>query len=95
MSQLTKLLKIGADEAREFSQSSPDAEFFGEAWIESLARRKEVASLLDNNASVEREIDSIFHSIVDCGPAGEGFAPSFLQAVDGLQRSRKRSGKRR
>jgi hypothetical protein len=54
----------------------------------------EFASSLEEQAAVEREIDAISHSIVDSGPLTVGFAPSLHQALDALQRQRKRSGRR-
>jgi hypothetical protein len=94
MSQFTQLLHKGAEEVRDFRRTAPDAQTFGDAWLESLARRMEFASSLEDEAVVEREVDAIGHSIVDSGPLTVGFAPSFHRVLDALQRRRKRSGRR-
>ncbi len=94
MSQFTQLLQKAAEEGRNFNRTAPDAQTFGDAWLESLARRMEFAGSLDDEAAVEREIDALGHSIVDSGPLTVGFAPSFHQAWDALQRRRKRSGRK-
>jgi len=90
MSQFTQLLRQSADEVREYRRTTPDAQTFGEACLETLARRLEFASSLDDETEVEREIDAIAYSIADSGPLNSGFAPSFHQALDALQRKRKR-----
>jgi hypothetical protein len=93
MNQFTNLLQKGAVEAREYSLTSPDAEKFGVEWLQSLAKRMESASQLDSQEQVERAIDALAYSICDSGPVGSQFAPSFTQALDALQRLRKRGAK--
>ena len=90
MNQFTDLLRKGAAEAREFCLTSPDAPSFGVEWLQRLAQRMEAASQAASQADVEREIEALAYSICDSGPMGEHFAPSFTQALDALQRLRKR-----
>lgn len=93
MNQFTNLLLRAAEEAREFCRTSPNAQTFGVAWLHSLAQRMEEASQLDSQKQVEHAIDALAHSICDSGPLTDQFAPSFTQALDALQRLRKRVAK--
>jgi hypothetical protein len=51
----------------------------------------EATSCLEREADVEREIDALAYSITDSGPLTGQFAPSLMQALDAVQRLRKRS----
>ncbi len=90
MSQFSNLLQQAAAEVREYCRTSPDAATFGIESLLWLARRMEVASALESDADVEREIDALAYLIVDSGPLTAPLAPSFTQALDALQRRRKR-----
>ena len=90
MNQFTNLLLKGAGEAHDYSRTSSDAQTFGVEWLQTLAQRMEAASHLEGQADVERAIDALAYSITDSGPVTERFAPSFRQALDTLQRLRKR-----
>ncbi len=59
-------------------------------WLLSLAHDMEVASLLESDGDIERAIDALAYAITDSGPLAEPFAPSFNEALDALQRRRKR-----
>lgn len=93
MSQFTYLLHKGVDEIRDYCRTSPDAQAFGVEWLQSLAQRMESASALDREADIEREIDALAYAITDSGPLTGQFAPSFTQALDALQRLRKRGAR--
>ena len=93
MNQFTYLLRKGADEIRDYCRTSPDAQSFDVEWLQSLPQRMEAASSLEREADVEREIDALAYSITDSGPMTEKFAPSFTQALEALQRLRKRGAR--
>ena len=93
MSQFSHLLRKAADEVRDYCRTSPDAASFGIEWLQSLAQRMEAASSFDSDAAIEREMDALAYSIIDSGPLTGQFAPSFNQALDALQRLRKRGAR--
>jgi hypothetical protein len=88
MSQFSTLLQQAAAEVREYCRTSPDAATFGIESLLWLARRMEVASALESDADVEREIDALAYLIVDSGPLTVSLAPSFTRALNALQRRR-------
>jgi hypothetical protein len=90
MNRFSELLGRASEEVREYCRTSPDAAGYGIEWLQSLAQRMEAASSLDSDAAIEREIDGLAHSIIDSGPLTADFAPSFGDALDALQRLRKR-----
>jgi hypothetical protein len=94
MSQFSDLLRRAAAEVRDYCASSPDAGNFDKDWLLSLAQQMDVASAIDSDADVEREIDGMAYAITDSGPLTVQFAPSFHQALDVLQRRRKRERRR-
>jgi hypothetical protein len=89
MNSFESLLALGAREARRFIHESPDAKLFGEVWLESIALRIESASKLRDGGEASKEIRSIARSLIDSGPAAASFAPSFLAALDAVQRADK------
>jgi hypothetical protein len=90
MSQFSALLEKGAGELRDYCQTSPEAKEFGVEWLQALAQRMEFASSLKSDAEVEREIAAIAYALCDSGPSSDDCAPSFMKALDALQRLRKR-----
>ncbi len=90
MNQLGDLLAKAAAEVRNYCATSPNARNIGMDWLLSLAQGMEDASVLRNDADVGRAIDALAYAIIDCGPLAEPFAPSFGQALDALERRRKR-----
>jgi hypothetical protein len=92
MSQFSDLLRRAAAEVRHYCATSPDVKQSDMDWLLSLAHQMDVASALEGDAEVEREIDTLHYSIIDSGPLPltVRFAPSFDLAVDTLQRRRKR-----
>jgi hypothetical protein len=60
----------------------------------SFVGRMEAASFLEDDAEIEDAIDALAYSMVDSGPLTMQFAPSFDQALDALQRRRKRDARR-
>ncbi len=90
MNQFSNLLQKAAAEVRNYCATSPNARNVGADWLLSLAQGMEDASVLRNDTDVERAIDALAYAIIDCGPLGEPFAPSFGQALDALERRRKR-----
>jgi hypothetical protein len=93
MNLFTTLLRNGANETRDYCRTSPDAPKFGADWLESAAQRMEMASELDSQEQVERAIDALAYSICDSGPGTAQLSPSFSQALDALQRLRKRGAR--
>ena len=93
MSQFSDLLKKAAAEVRHYCDTSPNVRKVGRAWLLSLAHDMEVASLLKSDADIARAIDALAYAITDSGPLAEPFAPSFNDALDALQRRRKRQGR--
>lgn len=92
MNSYIELLQRGAEEAREFARSSPEAKVFSPDWLARLADRMEAASCLSHDTEVERELEAIAHALTDGGP--DHFSPSFGAALDALQRARKHRGKK-
>jgi hypothetical protein len=92
MSRFSDLLRKAATEVRHHCATSPDVKQSEMDWLLSLAHQMDVASALEGDAEVEREIDALHYSIIDSGPLPltVRFAPSFDRAVDTLQRRRKR-----
>ena len=93
MNQFATLLQKGANETRDYCRTSPDAQKFGVDWLKSLAQRMEAASGLDSQEQVERAIDALAYLICDSGSGTARIAPSFSQALDALQRLRKRGAR--
>ena len=91
MSPYSDLLRRGGEEVREYCRTSRNAHRYGIEWLMSLANRMEAASCCSNEEDIETEIDALAHAITDSGPLTERFAPSFSEAVDVLQRRRKRA----
>jgi hypothetical protein len=91
MSPYQQLLIRGAEEVREFERSVLAAKSSERDWLESLARRIEAASSLQDAEALEREVKAIARSIIDSGPAVSTFAPSFDRALDTMQRARKKN----
>jgi hypothetical protein len=91
MSQFSDLLRKAAAEVRHYCATSPDVKQSDMDWLLSLAHEMDVASALEGDAEVEREIHTLHYSIIDSGPLPltVRFAPSFDRAVDALQRRRK------
>lgn len=94
MNSYIALLQRGAEEAREFARSSPEAKAFSPDWLARLAKRMEAASHLSHDAAVERELEAIAYALTDSGPMSGHFSPSFGAALDALQRERKHRGKK-
>ena len=92
MTTFGDLLRNAAAEVRYYCATAPATKQVDLDWLLSLARQMEVASALQSDAEVERQIDALHHSIIDSGPLPltVRFAPSFDRAVDTLQRRRKR-----
>lgn len=90
MSQFCHLLRIGANEVRDYCRTLPDTQSLSVEWLQALAQRMEDASLLEREADIEREIDALAYSMIDSGSLTGDFAPSFAQVLDALQRLRKR-----
>jgi len=93
MSKVSDLLHKAAAEVRHYCGTSPNVRKFGRDWLLSLAHDMEVASLLKSDADIERAIDALAYAITDSGPLAEPFAPSFNEALDALQRRRKRESR--
>lgn len=94
MNSYAVLLQRGAEEAREFARSSPEAKAFSPDWLARLAERMEAASCLANDNEVASELEAIAHALTDSGPMSDDFSPSFGAALDALQRARKHRGKK-
>jgi len=90
MTEFSALLRQSAEEVRTYCARFSEARQFDVDWLLSLARRMEVASALESDAEVEREIEALAYSITDSAPLATQFVPSFHQALDALQRRRKR-----
>jgi hypothetical protein len=92
MSRFSALLRKAAAEVRHHCATAPDVKQAEMDWLLSLARQMDVASALESDAEVEREIHTLHYSIIDSGPLPltVRFAPSFDRAVAALQRRRKR-----
>jgi nicotinamide mononucleotide adenylyltransferase len=96
MSQFSDLLRKAAAEVRHYCTTAPDVKQSDIDWLLSLAQQMDVASALEGDAEVERQIDTLHYSIIDSGPLPltVRFAPSFDRAVDALQRRRKRESQK-
>jgi hypothetical protein len=92
MNQFTQLLRQSANEVRDYQHTSADAHLFDVSWLDSLARRLEFASTLEDEAALELEVTAIFHSVTDSGPTD--CSPSLDKIADALQRRRKRLGRK-
>ena len=84
MTDIRSLLVKGAEEIRLWEEPGIEP-----AWLDRLALRMERAAT-SPEATLEREVAAITHSLVDSGPMEEACCPSFWQAVDYFQRQRKR-----
>jgi hypothetical protein len=93
MNQFTRLLRQGAKEVRDYCSTEAQIKLIDAKWLDTLAKRMEVASQLKNEAEVEMAIEAIAHSIIDCEPISATFAPSFGSALDALQRQKKKRKK--
>ena len=90
----TQFLRQSADEVREYQRNSPNAHTYGDNWLESLIRRLEHASTLNDGVALEREVDAIACSIIDSGPLTSEFVPSFEIVLGALQSRRKKLAKK-
>ena len=90
MSAYGSLLAKGAREVREFQERSTAGRLVSPSWLAALAERMERASLLAEASAVEAEIEAIAHALTDSGPMSSDLSPSFIQALDALQRKKKR-----
>ncbi|MCS0591827.1 hypothetical protein ACFQ09_12715 [Massilia norwichensis] len=90
MNPYSFMLQQASMEMRQFQQTSPEASYFEKSWLERLAARLEHASSLSEQASAEREVLAIARSDIDSGPMNPTAMPSFYQALDAVQRARKR-----
>lgn len=89
MNSYVALLQHGAEEARAFAKTSPEAKAFSRDWLVRLAERMDAASCLSHDYEVERELEAIAYALIDSGPMNEHFSPSFGAALDALQRAKK------
>ncbi|MES2103162.1 MAG: hypothetical protein V4634_04025 [Pseudomonadota bacterium] len=94
MNLYSSILEKAAEEINQFRQNV-STQAVDDAWLEGLLSRLQRASSVSGTESVERELDIISRIIVDSGPLTENFAPSLYAALDGVQKGRKRSQRKK
>ena len=91
MNAFSDLLRKAAAELRAYAAANTEP-LLENDWLEALARRMEAASNLPDGQALEDELDTLAYLIIDSLPLTPPVAPSFTQALDALQRRRKKRG---
>ena len=86
MSTYGNLLSQAAVEMRLCRTSSAEGAACDPAWIESISKRIEAASGIEDVEAQEREVTTISRMLLDSGPADTSASPAFWQVVDAIQR---------
>ena len=96
MSPYSQLLRAGADEVAKYLRDHESAISSDRQSYERLSNEMRFAASVEDASAVENSIRAIAHTIVDCFPLTDDFAPSFgtaLQALQNTDRRRHKSGR--